>query len=341
MPTNRAVWIKGPKSYPLEVGPATFPTPKSGEVVIKAQSYALNPVEWKIQEQDFFIKTYPFILGADVAGYVEDIGEGVTHVQKGQRVMGYCIGLGVNNPAFGAFQLYPTLFAPLVCPIPDSLSFDEAAVAPLAVTTAAVNLYHRSHLNLPLPSLSPQPSGKVLLVWGGSSSVGSTAIQLAVASGLEVISTASELNHSLVKSVGATTVLDYKSPAIVQDVVSVLSGRELVGIFDAISEPESMKPINEILDQIGSHKVGLVVPPTIELSKNFIPTMSLAFEILSSDESKVLNHIWKDYLPQAIRQGSFQLQPPPVVVGKGLGEIQQGLDKLKAGVSGQKFIVHV
>jgi NADPH:quinone reductase-like Zn-dependent oxidoreductase len=186
------------------------------------------------------------------------------------------MGLGVNNPAFGAFQLYPTLFAPLVCPIPDSLSFDEAAVAPLAVTTAAVNLYHRSHLNLPLPSLSPQPSGKVLLVWGGSSSVGSTAIQLAVASGLEVISTASELNHSLVKSVGATTVLDYKSPAIVQDVVAVLSGRELVGIFDAVSEPESMKPISEILDQIGSHKVGLVVPPTIELSKNFIPTMCKA-----------------------------------------------------------------
>lgn len=184
--------------------------------------------------------------------------------------------MGVNDPAFGGFQLYPTLFASLVCPIPDSLSFDEAAVAPLAVTTAAVNLYHRSHLGLPLPSLNPQPSGKAILVWGGSSSVGSTAIQLSVASGLEVISTASKLNHSLVKSVGATTVLDYKSPTIVQDVVSVLSGRELVGIFDAISEPESMRPVSEILDQVGSHKVGLVVPPTIELSKNFIPTLCKA-----------------------------------------------------------------
>ncbi|ENH64092.1 Zinc-binding alcohol dehydrogenase domain-containing protein cipB [Fusarium oxysporum f. sp. cubense race 1] len=318
MPTNRAAWIRGPKSYPLEVGPATFPTPKSGEVIIKAQTYALNPVEWKVQEQDFFVKTYPFILGADVAGYVEDVGEGVTHVQKGQRVMGYCIGLGVNDPAFGGFQLYPTLFASLVCPIPDSLSFGEAAVAPLAVTTAAVNLYHRSHLGLPLPSLNLQPSGKAILVWGGSS-----------------------LNHNLVKSVGATTVLDYKSPTIVQDVVSVLSGRELVGIFDAISEPESMRPVSEILDQVGSHKVGLVVPPTIELSKNFIPTLSLAFEILNNDESKVLYHIWQEFLPESIRRGSFQLQPPPVVVGKGLGDIQQGLDKLRSGVSGQKFIVHV
>ncbi|KAJ0141379.1 Uncharacterized protein HZ326_15740 [Fusarium oxysporum f. sp. albedinis] len=219
MPTNRAAWIRGPKSYPLEVGPATFPTPKSGEVIIKAQTYALvrrqpqfNPVEWKVQEQDFFVKTYPFILGADVAGYVEDVGEGVTHVQKGQRVMGYCIGLGVNDPAFGGFQLYPTLFASLVCPIPDSLSFDEAAVAPLAVTTAAVNLYHRSHLGLPLPSLNPQSSGKAIL---------------------------------------------------------------------------------------------------------------------------------QEFLPESIRRGSFQLQPPPVIVGKGLSDIQQGLDKLRSGVSGEKFIVHV
>ncbi|KAJ9416716.1 chaperonin 10-like protein [Fusarium oxysporum] len=310
MPTNRAAWVRGPKSYPLEVGPATFPTPKSGEVIIKAQTYALNPVEWKVQEQDFFVKTYPFILGADVAGYVEDVGKGVTHVQKGQRVMGYCIGLGVNDPAFGGFQLYPILFASLVCPIPDSLSFDEAAVAPLAVTTAAVNLYHRSHLGLPLPSLNPQPSGKAIL--------------LSVASGLEVISTASKLNHSLVKSVGATTVLDYKK--------SNHCARRC---------PESMRPVSEILDQVGSHKVGLVVPPTIELSKNFIPTLSLAFEILNNDESKVLNHIWQEFLPESIRRGSFQLQPPPVIVGKGHGDIQQGLDKLRSGVSGQKFIVHV
>lgn len=40
------------------------------------------------REQDFFIKDYPFILGADVAGYIEDVGKGVTHLLKGQRVIG-------------------------------------------------------------------------------------------------------------------------------------------------------------------------------------------------------------------------------------------------------------
>ncbi|KAH6990011.1 hypothetical protein EDB80DRAFT_587413 [Ilyonectria destructans] len=300
MPTNQAVWIKGPKAYPLELGPAPFPTPGPGEVVVRPQSYALNPVEWKVQ---------------------------------------YCIGLGLNNPAFGAFQLYPTLFASLVCPIPDGISFDEAVVLPLAVTTAAVSLYHPSHLNLSLPSLSPQPSGKSILVWGGSSSVGCTAIQLAVASGLEVIATASKHNHSLVKSVGATVVFDYRSPSIVQDIISTLSGRELVGVYDAISEPESMNAISSILDQIGTHKVAIIVPPRVALSQNFIPTLSVAFEILNEEGSKVLDHIWRQYLPESLRQARFQLEPKSVVVGKGLGDIQQGLDKLKAGVSGQKLIV--
>ncbi|KAK2474670.1 hypothetical protein H9L39_14630 [Fusarium oxysporum f. sp. albedinis] len=269
MPTNRAAWIRGPKSYPLEVGPATFPTPKSGEVIIKAQTYALNPVEWKVQEQDFFVKTYPFILGADVAGYVEDVGEGVTHVQKGQRVMG-------KRPSIWWFPALPYS----VCFV--GLSNSGQSELRRGSCGSPCCDYGSGE---PIPPLSPRlatSKPKPSIQWQGHFGLGriifsgSTAIQLSVASGLEVISTASKLNHSLVKSVGATTVLDYKSPTIVQDIVSVLSGRELVGIFDAISEPESMRPVSEILDQVGSHKVGLVVPPTIELSKNFIPTLCKA-----------------------------------------------------------------
>jgi hypothetical protein len=61
---------------------------------------------------------------------------------------------------------------------------------------------------------------------------------------------------------------------------------------------------------------------------------AVAFEILNEEGSKVLDHIWRQYLPESLRQGRFQLAPSSVVGGKGLGDIQQGLDKLKAGVSG-------
>uniref|UniRef100_A0A0C4DJJ5 Uncharacterized protein n=1 Tax=Fusarium oxysporum (strain Fo5176) TaxID=660025 RepID=A0A0C4DJJ5_FUSOF len=164
MPTNQAVWIKGPKAYPLELGPAPFPTPRPGEVVIRPQGYALVRIP--------LLSNVPATNGhpnfrTQLNGrfsYIEDLGDGVTHLRKGQRVIGYCIGLGLNNPVFGAFQLYPTLFASLVCLILDNIGFNDAVMLPLTITTAAVSLYYPSYLNLALPSLNPQPSGKVILV---------------------------------------------------------------------------------------------------------------------------------------------------------------------------------
>lgn len=182
------------------------------------------------------------------------------------------MGLGVNNPAFGAYQHYPTVYASIVAPIPDNVTFEQATVLPLAITTSATALYHPDHLDLPLPSLYPKPTGKTLFVWGGSSSVGSAAIQLAVASGFEVVTTASAKNHDLVESIGATIALDHKSPNIVDEAVAALSGRDLVAVYDAISLPHTMEPIGAILDKIGQRKVGLVIPPYITLSKNFVPS---------------------------------------------------------------------
>ncbi|KAM6516703.1 hypothetical protein FALCPG4_014876 [Fusarium falciforme] len=300
-----------------------------------------NPVEIMVQTIDLFNKSFPYIIGADVAGIVEAVGEGVTHLEKGQRVLGYCMGLGVDDSAFGAYQLYPKVHASLVAPFPDSVTFEQASVLPLAITTVAVNLYHPDHLGLQLPSLSPTPSGKTLFVWGGSSSVGSTAIQLAVASGFEVVATASLQNHGLVESLGAAVVLDHKSPDIVDEAIATLSQREVVAVFDAISTPATMKPLDAILDKVGPLKVGVVVPPAMPLSKNFQPTMSLAFEILNEKGRDVLQAVWGEFVPKAIASGRLQFKPDPVVVGKGLEGLQDGLDKLKGGVSARKYVVQI
>jgi NADPH:quinone reductase-like Zn-dependent oxidoreductase len=141
-------------------------------------------------------------------------------------------------------------------------------VLPLAITTASVSLYHPNHLALPLPQRSPLETGKTLFIWGGASSVGSTAIQLARASGLRVVSTASSHNHELVRSLGASVVLDYKSPTIVNDAVAALADCDLVGCYDAISESASLEPLGAILDRIGPHKVCLIVTPRQALSSN-------------------------------------------------------------------------
>lgn len=186
----------------------------------------------------------------------------------------YCTGLGKQNHEFGTFQLYSKADANLVSPIPDDMSFESASVLPLAIATAAVGLYMKQHLNLPLPSLNPSRTGKTILIWGGASSVGGTAVQLAVVSGLRVVTTASQRNFDKVLDLGAEVVLDYHSDTLVYDALKALSGADLVGVYDAISGPESLKPIGAILDQIGPRKVCVVLPAESDYGKNVEISMS-------------------------------------------------------------------
>ncbi|EXK26634.1 hypothetical protein FOMG_16805 [Fusarium oxysporum f. sp. melonis 26406] len=341
MSQNQAAWILGPKANPLVLRDAPMPKAGPGQVAIRSEVIALNPVEHQVQDWDFFKTKYPFILGADVGGRIEEVGEGVNHLHKGQRVIAYCMGLGNNDPRFGAYQKYPLVHGTLGSPVPDTMSLTQAVVLPLAITTASVSLYHPNHLALPLPQRSPIETGKTLFIWGGASSVGSTAIQLARASGLRVVSTASSHNHELVRSLGASVVLDYKSPTIVNDAVAALADCDLVGCYDAISESASLEPLGAILDRIGPHKVCLIVTPRQALSSNMKWTLSLAFEIMDDKGKHLVDHIWHNFVPEALADGQLQPKPDHLVIGRGLETLQSGLDRLRKGVSARKLVIEV
>jgi NADPH:quinone reductase-like Zn-dependent oxidoreductase len=154
----------------------------------------------------------------------------------------------------GAFQLYTAINSALTSKVPTDMSFVDAAVLPLAVSTAAKGLYAKDYLDLPVPSASPtqrsssSSKGLAILVWGGSSSVGAATIQLAKASGVTVLATASARNLDVLRSeLGADHVFDYKSDSVVADIVSTVkdlhssSGVEFVGIYDAITDPQTFK----------------------------------------------------------------------------------------------------
>lgn len=64
----------------------SIPKPGPGEILVKIKAAALNPVDWKIQKFGVFVETFPAIVGTDIAGDVEEVGEGVTDFQKGDRV---------------------------------------------------------------------------------------------------------------------------------------------------------------------------------------------------------------------------------------------------------------
>ncbi len=87
----------------------------------------------------------------------------------------------------------------MAAPIPHTMSYEAAAVLPLALSTG---LFQTDQLALQYPSATPKPTGQTVLVWGGSTSVGSNAIQLAVAAGYEVITTSSPRNFDYVTKLG-------------------------------------------------------------------------------------------------------------------------------------------
>lgn len=85
--SNQAAWIMEAKAKPLKVDTAEMWKPGPGEVLVKNAAWAVNPVDWKIQEMGMFMEKYPNIPGVDSAGEIYEVGEGVTQIKKGQRVM--------------------------------------------------------------------------------------------------------------------------------------------------------------------------------------------------------------------------------------------------------------
>lgn len=341
---NYAAWIPSHGAQ-LEVADAPFPTDiADDEVVIKNKAVAVNPVDWKIQsapEPIFNIK-YPNILGSDVAGEVVAVGAAVGHLRKGDRVIGHALGLSSGGAAYGGFQLYPRLRAVTVARIPGGVPFEQAVVLPLSVSTAAAGLYLEDTLGLQIPT-APGAAKKreTLLLWGGSSSVGSSVVQLAVASGYDVVATASPANYGYVKSLGASLVLDYHNPDIVAILAGLLktSGARLVGAYDAIGLDATVRASAAVVAALGGGRVASVGAAPEDAGGKDVDVVRVSAPSLVSKEPGVVKAIWGEYVPAALEAGTLVPRPRELVVGRGLYFVQSGLDTNKAGVSAAKVVI--
>jgi len=111
----------------------------------------------------------------------------------------------------------------------------DAVKLPPGLLTAAAGLYEEQYLGLPLPNAMRVASGKILLVWAGSSNVGCAVIQLALAAGVEAVATASKNNLELVRSMGVTHVVDHNDCGVVDEIISTLRDRDVNVAFDCKS----------------------------------------------------------------------------------------------------------
>lgn len=247
-----------------------------------------------------------------------------------------------NNWAHGAFQLYTLMPAVLVCRIPASMSFKSACVLPLCISTAAQALYQKEYLNLQRPTLSPKPNGKAVLVWGGSSACGACATQLLKLSGYEVYVTASKHNFDFCKDLGVKQAFDYNSESIVDDVVTALKDKEVVGIFDTISSKSTVTACIEIAQKADIENK--FIAGTLPDAPDFVEELAPAIKCKDTFCPEVMNNdvgpmIYREFFPQALEKGLIVPKPEPLVVGHGLEAVQVGLDRLKAGVSAAKVVI--
>lgn len=179
----------------------------------------------------------------------------------------------------GGFQTYTTLLERMTSVIPNSMSFAQAAVLPLGISTSTVGLFE--HLKLDVPSFDTVSKGKTILVWGGSSSMGSVAIQLAVAAGYEVISTSSPHNQAYVKALGAAEVFDHASGNVVEMILKRLSTAHFAGAYDCIGDEKTTRTCAAIVTQLGGGIIPTVLWPPKDLPDNVEAVLGMSIIVRS------------------------------------------------------------
>ena len=192
------------------------PEPKADEVLVKVRVAAVNPADWKIRDGmgEMFGFKLPLILGGDIAGTVEEVGERVENFKQGDAVYGMTLSGGFS----GGYAEYALVKANAIALKPESLSFEEAAAIPIGALTAWQAMFDLAHLS----------SGQRILITGASGGVGSMAVQLAKAKGAIVIGTASGKNEQFVRDLGADEFVDYTAQPF-EDVV-----KDVDVVFDTV-----------------------------------------------------------------------------------------------------------
>src|SRR5215510_818205 len=191
--------------------------PGEGQVLVRVRAAGVNPIDTSIRAglvQHRVPITLPAVPGVELSGTVEELGPGVTAYFKGQAIYSNAVS-SLGNGSNTEYMLLPVN---TVSPMPNNLSFDEAASVTHGARTAWSGLFEYGDL---------QP-GQSVLVQGGSGGVGIYAVQLAHLKGAHVISTTSTQNLEFVRGLGADEVIDYTQTNF-EDVV-----KEVDMVYDCV-----------------------------------------------------------------------------------------------------------
>jgi len=191
------------------------PEPDPGEVLVKVAAAGVGPWDgWIRSGKSALPQPLPLTLGSDISGQIVAMGPGDTELRAGDQVF------GVTNSRFiGAYAEYAVASAGMVSSKPTSLSHVEAASVPVIAVTAWQALFDHAQLK----------AGQTVVIHGAAGNVGSYAVQLAHLAGVQTIATVSTGDISIARSLGANTVIDYRTQRFEEEVRNADAVIDLVG----------------------------------------------------------------------------------------------------------------
>ncbi|KAH6954162.1 hypothetical protein DER45DRAFT_585806 [Fusarium avenaceum] len=304
----------------LVKGSVPVTKPDKHQLLIKVSHVAQNPTD--VQSLDSNAFGDGAILGCDFIGIVEETGSDITRITKGTTIAGLIWG---------------------------GLSGEQACAIPLASYTALLSLFSKDCLAINTSGYE-KPT---VLIWGGSSSVGLYAVQIAKLHGLEVFTTCSPKYHDLLKSCGVKGVFDYRDPQVVDKIREAVP--DLRYVFDTIGNNSSSKTASSAI----THSSGVLctVRPgkanTDDIAKNVKVTDVLVWTAFLQD------HRYRDFhwppsqedhdlaakffreLPDLLSSGKIKPNTTKLIES-GLDGVEQGFQEYRDGkISNYKIVYKI
>ena len=203
----------------LRIGEADRPSPSAGQVLIRVVATSVNRPDIIQREGNYPPpKGESEILGLEVAGTIEEIGPGVDTCQRGDRVMSLVAG--------GGYAEYAVAYASHLIPIPETMSFEEAACVCETYITAFLNVF----------TIGGFEDGQAVLLHGGGGGVNTAAIQLCrvLAPNSRIMVTSSPGKIERVRQLGADLVINYREQDFAEAVKAYTGGSGADVILDHV-----------------------------------------------------------------------------------------------------------
>jgi len=267
----RAVWYEqaGPAAEVLTHGEMPTPVAGPGEVRVRLEASGVNPADVGRRGGSYRAMEYPRVIpNSDGAGIIDQVGDGVTRLQIGQRV--WLFNGQRNGRAFGTAAEYIALAEHLATPLPASLSFAQGATLGIPAMTAWTCLFADGPI-----------AGKAVLVTGGAGAVGHYAVQLAKWGGAQVIATVSSAAKAeQARLAGADLVVNYKTDDVVTKALAFTGGRGVDRVVDVdfggnIATTLKLMAMNSTIAVYATNGNRTPVVPMRELMEKCISVRSL------------------------------------------------------------------